>query len=497
MFKNELISLVRSLSGHEKRSFKLLTKKQAGAKIYMDLYDMIEETRLDKDVRDIQLLFQKKYPRKSFENTANYLLRLITDSLINNRKEHDKWFQQWHTIMRSRILHERSIVHAGYRELKKAQKLSFELQDNLAYYHTCKLDLNYWSDMGFPGQTENDIVQKHMKAKSSLRLLNKVQEQSSLFDILKYRTLRSGKSLSNKDNEKLNDLLLTELSLITRDFQENFESKKLHLLFQSFFFIHASDFKSSLKSFNELNELFESNESVWSHPPYDYLSTLDGILDNLRTIRRYDVMEPYIQKVEELSKRNYPENFQNVTLQTAYIYRLAVYVNTKDIIKARTVLEEIPLYLLKNTIPNSFEKLAELLFNVGLVEYADQKLKKAIKHFNFIMSINKVNHHLAIYKAARLMHILIHYESKNQSYLDYEIRSYKRSNANKDKLLKIENLVLSVVKFNPRDKLRMKNKLFWEKVSKKKDEIEQNKFENQLLKYFNFLDWIKLTLVGS
>lgn len=118
---------------------------------------------------------------------------------------------------------------------------------------------------------------------------------------------------------KLNDLLISELSLITRGSQHNFESQKLHLLFQSFFFVNISDYKSSLKSFYDLNNLFESNESVWNFPPYDYLSTLEGILDNLRTIKYFNEMEYYINKIDILTEKKYPENFQIIARQTIYI----------------------------------------------------------------------------------------------------------------------------------------------------------------------------------
>ena len=51
-----------------------------------------------------------------------------------------------------------------------------------------------------------------------------------------------------------------------------------------------------MKTFYELNKLFEQNIDLWSSPPADYLSSLEGILDSLRAIKRYDEMPFFIEK---------------------------------------------------------------------------------------------------------------------------------------------------------------------------------------------------------
>jgi len=334
-----------------------------------------------------------------------------------------------------------------------------------------------------------------MKAKNALRLIHKIQEQSSLFDIIKFRGIHSGTSFSSKDNAELNDLLISELSLITRDSQDNFESKKLHLLFQSFFFIHVSDYKSSLKSFYDLNKLFETNESVWSFPPYDYLSTLEGVLDSLRTIKFYDDMKYYIEKIESLTKQNYPESFQIIALQIVFIYKLTIHINKEEITQAKQLAETIPTQLLKNPTLVDFEKLTELHFNIGLIYFLDASYQKAIKHFNILATMVNVNYDLAVYKVSRLLYVIIHYELKNTTYLDYEIRSYKRTFQKSGKVSMIERLILLIVKFDPKRKSKIRNALLWKKVSVKLAEIEKNRYEKQILKYYDFGSWIQAKLL--
>lgn len=506
MIKNELIQLIKTLSGPEKKSLKLYCKKQAGQKDYLDLFEIINQASLGGDAESIQAQFKQKHPNKSFENTAQYLLRITTDSLIQIRTSHDKWFQQYYSLMRAKVLSERSLWQEGYKELKKAQKLSKELQDNIIHYLTCRLELNYWSESGFSTISEQELVDAQMKAKSTLRLLHQIQEHYSLFELLRHRVIYSGKSLSDSDKMKLNDLLISELSLTTRGSQHSFESQKLHLLFQSFFFINIGDYQSSLKSFKELNILFESNKTIWNFPPYDYLSDLEGILDSLRTIAYYNEMEYFIHKVEKLSQQAYPEYFQKIARQTMYIYTLNVLVHQGNLDQAKQLVNTIPTALFNKTSFGNYEKLIELLFYAGLTFFCAKDFQKSNKHIHVIMTIRKVNYNSPIYKASRLLHILIHYELDNLSYLDYEIRSYKRvlkkigqrgrqsslrPSPSGGKKLKIEGLILKVIKLDPKRRSISKNQLTWKKMEKDVQAIEQSKYEKQVLKYYNFNSWVK------
>jgi hypothetical protein len=284
--------------------------------------------------------------------------------------------------------------------------------------------------------------------------------------------------------------MLSELSLSIRGSKTNFESEKLHLLFQSFFFITIGDYKSSLKSFNELNSLFEKNEPSWNFPPYDYLSTLEGILDSLRTIEYYDEMNYFLNKIEKLTDKKYPEYFQTIARQVSFIFKLNVLVNKGEYKDAIVLIRTIPYELLQKANLVDYDKLSELLFYTGLVYFRNKEFQKANKYISILLSLGKVNNNSTIYKASRLLHIIIHYELKNMNYLDYEIRSYKRT-FNKRKELMIEALIIKIIKLDPKRKSKPRNQNDWKKVSKAIEEININKYEKQVLKYFDYTIWVK------
>ena len=110
---------------------------------------------------------------------------------------------------------------------------------------------------------------------------------------------------------------------------------------------------------------------------------------------------------------------------------------------------------------------------------------------NEIVLIGKLNYQSVIYKAARLLGIIMHYETNNNVYLDYEIRSYKRTFQNKGKLLKTEKIIFKIVKLHPNLNTLSRNKVLLNKIAPDIINIGKDKFEMQLLKYFNFINWVK------
>lgn len=490
-----VIQLIKSLSKVEKRNFKLSAKKQSGKKDYLDLFDLIDQN-LFIDTPLLKKLFEKLHPESSLDNTARYLLKILTDCLVQSKIKDDNLFKLMHGYLRVSILQERSLQDESIKELKKLQQLAISSQHHFMEYLMCRMELNYISGMNFKGISEQTVVELQMKNRELFKGLQNVNEHYSLYELLKYRLVHSGKTLSEGEKTKLNDLLLSELGLISGRLKNNIAAQKQHLLFQSFFLINIGDYSSALKTFSELNKLFENNLSIWNHPPLDYLSSLDGILDTLRTIGYFEDMPFYIDKMDQLTNPSYPEYFRFVAKKTIIIYKLVYLIGTKKYTTAIEFIENIdPLFLPQNMV--DYEKQCEMLFAIGVAYYKVKNFKKAHKYINEIVLVGKLQYQSVIYKAARLLAIIMLYEAKNIDYLDYEINAYKRTFQNKGKLLKTEKIIFKVLKLRPNLHNVISNKLLLKKIAPDISSIEKDKFETQLLKYFNFLHWLQSKIIKS
>lgn len=487
----ELEKLVQSLSAAEKKNFRLSCNGMGGAKDYLLLFDMISGKNGTHE-GSLAEQFRSAYPGKSFENTSAYLFKLLTDLLVQLRVEQDDWYRQYHSLMKARLCFERSIPISGQKELRKANRLATANQHHAVAYESARMELGLLADMGFPNLTEQQLVDKQMKAKATLQSLRQIHEHYSLYELLSLRLSEGNLTVGgNKDDKKVNDLILSELSLTTRGSQHQFELQKLHLLFQSFFFIHTGEYQSALNIFKNLNHLIASHERMWDYPPYDYLSALDGILDSLRSIRYHAEMGHFIDKLEKLSRRPYPDHFKNLAQLTVQAYRLNMLTGLGDIpaaLKFHDTLKNEHLHMENAGI---HEKQLELLYFSGLAYFMANQWKKARKFTAQFFHLGRQIRQLHVYRAGRLMHILACYELDDMEYLEYEIRSYKRAFGKWGKLFKIEKLVFAVINADPKRRGNAWKKDTWKKIRPRTDEIRSDKQELQLLKFYDYCRWVK------
>jgi len=489
MLTFELEKLILSLSAAEKKHFQLYCAKLKGPKDYLLLYELALE-HPNGNGKSWERQFRETYPSKSFENTASYLYKVLTDVLVQIRIEQDTWYAQHHYLMKARLCFERSMPNRAHKALKKAFRLASESQNHAVAYQASRMELTALSDVGFPMTSEQELVDKQMKAKHTLQSLRQLHEHYSLYELLSHRLTKGALAVNGKSDKKINDLILSELSLTTRGSQQEFEPQKLHLLFQSFFFIHTGEYRSALRIFNELNRLIESNESMWDYPPYDYLSALDGILDSLRSIGYYQEMAPFIDKAASLSTRPYPDHFSNLAKLTVKVYRLNMHLGTGDVSGAMRLLDGREGEHDAISPIEGHEKQLEYDYFEGLTYFHSQQWNRANKCINRLLATERQYTQLSVFRAARLLHILIGYEQDDLEYLDYEIRSYKRAFGKFGKSYKTEKLVFNTIASDPKRRGNAWKEVTRKKIAAKQSTIQTEKREMQLLKYFDFTGWV-------
>src|SRR5690606_39574614 len=121
----------------------------------------------------------------------------------------------------------------------------------------------------------------------------------------------------------------------------------------------------------------------------------------------------------------------------------------------------------------------------GLTYFHSQQWNQANKCINRLLATERQYTQLSVFRAARLLHILISYEQDDLEYLDYEIRSYKRAFGKFGKSYKTEKLVFNTIASDPKRRGNV-----WKETTKKKIvgkllAVKAEKREMQLLKYFD------------
>jgi hypothetical protein len=471
----------------EKRTFRVQSCQTKNKPNYIVLYDIIEkDSTLPSD--EVRIRFLSELPGASFETSAKYLFELILHTMLELRQEQDSFYDLFNKILKARILYEKSLFGECFDLLNNVMLQAEKYENYYAMLLASRMELEYLLALGFPNLSEKELLQKQFKLNESLKYIRKINEQSSLFEILKHRIVYKGYPRSQQQKNELNDLVFSELSMIASQNLENFEIRKLHQLFQSNYLISVGDYNSALRSYYELNTLFEANKHLWSSPPVYYLNVLEGVLESLRSIRNYNEMSYFVDQLKKMESTSidFRLNLSCLTFQ----YELFPFLDNGDFIACLELMNKYknPLYDKLSNLDRV--RQTELCLYTSLVYLGISDFHKARKFLNQVFLSVKNFSFLPLYRTIRLVNLIILYKLGDFDVITYEIRSMKRDLSGTIKGYKIERFLFRFLSQSPPERPLNPNKQ-WYKIKVVFDEIRADVFEQQILRIFDFTAWVE------
>jgi hypothetical protein len=466
---------------------------QGGDKEYLVLFDLLEKDK-HFDLKNLKVQFHKKSPTGSWDNSCTYLGSILLESLVKSKKEKDSFFNLLHQIQEVKILTERSLDNEAFKQIKKVREKASQLQLHWIEYYCYRYELNYYSDNNFPGLIDDTLIKVQMRGKDVLKNLNHIHDHYSLYELLKFRLIHAGKIVSEEGKKKLNDLVLSEMVLVGGK-AKSFSSQKLHLLFQAYFFTDIGDYKSAVKSFYKLNQLLEDNQALLDNPPFDYLSALNGIMDCLRMLDESSEVNVYLARIKNLDQPFYPEFFRYLVKKTFSIQQIVTLLQSGQLLEAEEFVKSIPSDVFDNYMMVDEEKQSELYFYCSLANFQKGDFRKAHLFIREVMNTVKLSEQLLVSKAIRLLNILAYFEKGELIHLEYEIRSYKRF-FSQSRSLKTERLLFKIISSSTGNKRIRLLPAAQRKILNELQTVKKDRYEQQLLRYFDFSEWARKLLEG-
>jgi hypothetical protein len=488
MIKSEaLIFLINSMSKPEKKAFTIASSGSGIIPDYLKMYQIIIK---DKSIspESLRKVFMKSSPGASYDTTIKYLYKWLLDIMLELREEQDGYYSLYNKILKARILFEKSLFKECFNLLQKVIEKAKELENYNALLIASKLELEYLLVLNLPDIDEKTLLNKQFSINETLRFIQKVNQQSSLYELLKHRMTYKGNVRSEKQKTELNDLVVSEMSIVASSNLENFEIKKLHQLFQANYLISVGDHKSALRAYYELNSLFENNKQLWANPPVYYLLTLEGVLESLRGIRNYDGM-PYF--IEQLKKLESPSvNFKANVTCLSFLYELFPSLDNGDFKSCESIIQKYQDNLFTKINLLSLPRQAEFNLYTSLVYIGLKDFHKAREALNQIILIGKNYYNLPLYRTIRLVNLMLLFEMNDTVRIKSETRSIRRDMHEIEKGYRIERIMLNFVNKNLPAYLQKREEL-WTKMYPELEELRNDVFEHQVIKIFDFTAWME------
>ncbi len=488
MLKSEsLIHLINNLTKQEKKEFSLYISNKP-EKDYIFLFRLIDDKKIS-DPEELKMAFLAAKPASSFNTVVIYLFDLLIDILTRLRTEQDSYYLLFNELLHARVLYEKSMYQECFQVLKKVKEKAVYYENHFALLVAQRLELNYLLTLDFEDMDEQKLLNKQYKMNNTLKSIRQLNEQSSLYELLKYRMINRGASRSLEETQKLDDLVTSEISIVASAGVENFEIKKNHQLFQANYFITVGDYKAAFNSFVELNKLFEENSHLWNNPPVYYLMTVEGMLESLRIMHNYEGMNYFIEKLAKLSSPS--SSFQLNVMYVIFIYRLFSFIDAGDFDKAGIWIAEHQTSLIDKMLLLKEQQQAEMSLYIALIHLGNGEYRKARKRLSATIGRGHL-YSLPLFRIIRIVNVMIHYELGDVDYIQSEIRSIKREmSKNKGYNLKVESFLLKFLNYSFADTNRKKRAEIWESMAEEVHALYADKYETQILRKFDFVAWVE------
>ena len=488
---DSVISLIYSLSKSEKKHFSLQVVKDKEEKDYLVIYDIITKSKQPNGnlVKDE---FYKRRPNGSFEVSIQYLYEKLVETLLTLRKKKDVYYDLLNNLCKARMLYERSLFEECFEILSDTIKQAQFYENNEILTLALKLELEYLLRLNFPNMTEQELFHKHFIQNEALKKIRKITEQSSLHNLLKYRLSHIGSIRTSKQKQDMNDLMVNELYIAaSSDSEGNFELTRNHKHFQANYLMGAGDYRAALNSYRELNLLFEQNHQFWSNPPIYYLSVLEGVLGSLRTVGGYEEMPYFLEKLRKLIVEDSSLEFKINATCLLFQYELFPYLDRGDFPKCTELMNRYKETLYDKEAWLSPIRKSELFLYTTLIHIGNQNYKAAKKYISNAIVDHNIKY-LPLMRTIRLVRLIAYYETQEFELIRYESRSITRNlSSPKEQTFKTEHIVLWFLNKSNLPILRKDREAFWEKLYPEIRELYNDKYENQLLRIFDFTAWIE------
>jgi len=485
---SSLISLIHSLTKSERKKVSSFLNMDKNTADYAILYKVIDEKSTDNQ-QQIKTEFIKLRPNAAFNTAINYLFDNLLLILNQLRINQDSYYALFNLLMNTKVLYEKSLYQECFLLLTKIQNEAVKYENFTILLIAQKMELDYLLSLDFPDTTEQELLNKQYKINETLKKIRKINEHASLYELLKHRILHKGPVRSNKQKQEMNDLVVSEMSIVSSSGFENFEIQKNHKLFQSNYLINVGDYKSAIFSFYELNILFEENRHLFTNPPVYYLMTIEGVLETLRRLKNYEDMASFVEKLKNLDS-----TFVHFNLQVkcvVFLYSVFPFIDTGQFSKAREVLNQYEHELHGKMNQLFLDRQIQLFLYTSIVYFGLSDYANAKKIINKVVVAKKNVFSVSMVRTIRLINLMIRYELEEFDYIEPEIRLIRREIQNSKHNYRTEKMVLKVIQKSYDNLSSTARQEEWEKAVLKIESLKNDKFEMQLINTFDFTAWVE------
>lgn len=497
MESNDLFHLVHSLSGAEKRFFKLHARLHGGEKNSIKLFDLLCGMKEHEPAALKRLLKKEKFG-SYFSRAKNQLYADILKSMNAYRHNRSAELQLKERISGIRFLYEKGLYAQSLRQAAMAHKAALKNGYQLAL-----LEVIHWQKKILKKQLLKhwDPEQLYKEEQDLLGMIAGTNHCWSTSEQIA-RQRRSKGRLREDDKAKALKQLLDAASRRWEKETLSWEGRYYLLKSHCRYYDQKGDWENAIAYLSQVLAHFASEPRMATEFMEDYIENFYTCLNIHMFHRRFDrSFNDTLERFRSLPASYFTDHAIPVQVKIKYysiLYftEMNLCMTKSEFSQAYGLIPEIDRHF--NKYPGHIVREERLItyINFSIVCFALGRHQEALAWVNRILNEPSPDLRSDVYSFARVFELILHYELEHFDLIEYQARSAYRFLHKKNLFYKLERRIYDFIRKaiaagNEKD---VRTELLKLKLSL--EEMAKSPTEKAVFSNFDFLAWVKSRLEG-
>ncbi|MCB9283211.1 MAG: hypothetical protein H6563_03985 [Lewinellaceae bacterium] len=485
---DRLYRLIHSLTGSEKRYFKLFARDRDGSdNKYLRLFEAIEQqTEFDEEALKRAIYGSKPIESRKYSELKSYLFEWVLKSLQAYDEKTSVDYRLKSALLGVRALFRRSRYEDALYWLEKARKLARQYE-----HFTSLVEVVNWEKQIAYARTDiafldAELTRLEREEHEYLKQLDNLATYRSIFLQL-LTSLRKDASLRREEQTRFIEELLDHPQLQRI---EQALSHQARIYFYRILSV-ASYARKDYPQFYELNRelilLMEERPDLLREDVSEYISALSNMALSCGYMHRIDELREVLKKFRQV-RPNTPDDELKIHRQY-YMNQFGLCIAQGDfeegLIALKEHQEEVQRFSEELFRKNTFYyQYFYIYFGVGDFE-------QALAYLNEWLALSGNIERRDLQSVARILNLIIHFEMGNSLLLESLVRSTQRFLKKEEHMFEYERAMLQFIKAAIRAVDKREEKKAFQLLQKQLESLYALPAERPMLDLFDIQAWVE------
>ena len=491
----DVFQLIKSLNKTEKRYFKLYASLQKGDKGYLQLFDAIEKQVVYDEERILAKFKQERFTN-NFSVVKAYLYQSVLKSMRLYSSSASVQILLREMIADIQFLFERGLFKQAGKLIEKAKQMAYKYEYHLVLLEIISQETLLLRTRYHLVKTEVEIEKLNEESARVMEKHKEINHYLSLASKIVIWVNKKGHARKQSEVQKYGQ----HIKEMLREVEKTTLSYKANLIF--YFSCIAGldsigDYEAAYAGSAKILKIMEAHPHQIEEKPVPYVRALHNFGLCQMRLNNFKEASHTITKMQRLHFRS-PKVAADVFILMS-ILELTLLARTGNFGEGLQAIPKIEKKLKGLGLPSALEKY-DIQFNYSFayICFGAKQYSLSKKYLNKIVNDPQKNYAHDLQSLARILSLIIYFESGDQDMVQYFEKSTSRFLKRKEQLFRTEQLLLHFIRKEDAGSFAKSDLISkFKKLLSELRKIVEDPLENSVLMNLNVIAWVESKIHGK